>query len=274
LSWSVQGFPNNPYYALTGIWGPDANTLWVVGAQGEVVHWVGGSWNMPSYLPTGNTQSAVWGNSVSDIWMVDDASNLYNWDNNFNLGMNSPQVYKPTTFTGVWGTSPTNIWSVGYITNKGQIYHWDGNQNVLQTPGTGLAGNLDLTGVSLYGIWGTDTKNAWAVGSGSVLLQWNGSLWTVLNASQGQTTLNSVWATDPNQIWAAGSIGGVSGGIFQWNGTTKVWVQQPILHWNGAASAWVAADAGTVPTLYSISGFGTTQLVAVGVNEAILSLRP
>jgi hypothetical protein len=72
--------------------------------------------------------------------------------------------------------------------------------------GTTWAAQTSSTTRTLYGVWGTDANNVWAVGVGGTIVKWNGTTW----AAQISGTTNllwGVWGTDANNVWAVGEGG-------------------------------------------------------------------
>jgi hypothetical protein len=73
-------------------------------------------------------------------------------------------------------------------------------------------------GKVLYGVWGTDAQNLWAVGGdpaedtrSGVLWKWNGSEWVNVSLQDilpdGVPTLKSVWGRGPNDVYVVGRRG-------------------------------------------------------------------
>lgn len=139
----------------------------------------------------------------------------------------------------------------------------------------------------LFGVWGINADNVWAVGVGGTILNWNGKAWRPSPDSGTQKTLYSVWGSDVNKVWAVGA-GGI---ILNWDGrstwtpqdsgTTQnlrgiwgrdaknVWVAGlggTILKWDG--STWTTQDSGTMGNLYAVWGSDENNVWAVGVSGA------
>ncbi len=86
---------------------------------------------------------------------------------------------------------------------------------ILKWNGTGWAAQPSGVTEDLRGVWGADANNVWAVGS-RTLLKWDGNTWTAQAA--GATGLfNAVWGTDANNVWAIGA----QGVVLKWNGASS-----------------------------------------------------
>lgn len=67
-------------------------------------------------------------------------------------------------------------------------------------------------GINLWGVWGTDSSNVWAVGDSGAVLRRNASTWQ--SQVVGTTPHFGIWGTSANSIWTA------SQGVYFWSGTT------------------------------------------------------
>ena len=112
-----------------------------------------------------------------------------------------------------------------------------------------IVGNIggSATNENINSIYCTAANNCWAVADNGVIVQWNGSSWS-LNAYTASNNLFSIHCTDANNCWAVGdrTVG--------------------ILYWNGAWST--TAPNGLSPNLdqdmYSIFMISTTSGWSVG----------
>jgi hypothetical protein len=79
-SWVWQNpFPQGNH--LYGIWGSAANDVFIVGANGAILHYSGGTYHM---MPSGTTNdlSGVWGSSGSDVFAVGSGGKILHYDGN------------------------------------------------------------------------------------------------------------------------------------------------------------------------------------------------
>jgi photosystem II stability/assembly factor-like uncharacterized protein len=74
--------------------------------------------------------------------------------------------------------------------------HWNG---------TLWARISDEAPFSLNGVWGRSPSEVWAVGSGGVILRYDGSSWVEERSGTGYA-LNDVWG-DGSRLWAVGERG-------------------------------------------------------------------
>ncbi len=139
---------------------------------------------------------------------------------------------------------------------------------------------------NLWGIWGADASNIWAVGNAGTILKWNGSTWTPQTSGTSQP-LFAVWGTDVNNVWVIGN----AGTILKWDGSTwspqtsgttkymdglwgtdvnNVWTvgeTGTILKWDG--STWSPQSSGTSDFLYRAGGVDASNIWAVGAFGVI-----
>ncbi len=109
----------------------------------------------------------------------------------------------------MWGTSSSNLY---FISEDGEIVHYDGEEFVLMDSGTDI---------SLTDIWGLDNEHIWVTGeqgdySESVLLFYDGTDWQQIHhyhwlyGNEGETNLTgrirTVWA-DEDMIFLGGGGG-------------------------------------------------------------------
>ena len=124
-----------------------------------------------------------------------------------------------------------------------------------------IVGNIggSATNENINSIYCTAANNCWAVADNGVIVQWNGSSWS-LNAYTAPDNLNDVFCNNANDCWA---VGNDSGG-------------EVILRWDGASWTRVAPSGGIPNTnLNSISCSGVGSCWAVGDasgGEVILEL--
>ena len=65
----------------------------------------------------------------------------------------------------------------------------------------------------LYGVWGTDANNIWAVGLSGAIQKWDGKTWTA-QSSGTSSYLHGVWGTDANNVWVVGWGGTIGSRTF------------------------------------------------------------
>lgn len=125
-------------------------------------------------------------------------------------------------------SSPTDIWAVGQST-----IHYDGTKwtafpaPMIKGDNTSFLGGV--VDISPTLAWAGGTVGIGEANPGQVLMQWNGTKWSVVrgpNLGKGnQPSIKSMTATSANDVWAIGSLLGDDGQqlffLFEhWNGTT------------------------------------------------------
>lgn len=125
------------------------------------------------------------------------------------------------------------------------LARWDGSRWNVDAPPAGVLGSR-----LLHSVWSDGPKNAWAVGTGSTILRYDGS-WNVVSS-----TPNPVGGTvaEFNGVWGAGSDVWVAGG----NGIVRC----------KSATACGQEYSGTA--MYGVWGSSASNVFAVGAGGAIL----
>jgi photosystem II stability/assembly factor-like uncharacterized protein len=95
----------------------------------------------------------------------------------------------------------------------------------------------------LYGVFGSDPRNLYVVGSSGALLIGDGTTWQLLDSGLPQQNLHAVWAASAEDVFLAGS-------------------DSTIVHKNGAA--WVPVQLSNREDLVGIFGLDRTNVWAVG----------
>ncbi|HEU4559012.1 MAG TPA: hypothetical protein VFS20_14225 [Longimicrobium sp.] len=216
--------------------------------------------------------------------------------------------------TAVWGTSDSSVYVVGYSNSGvGSVMHWNGH-TWTELLGT-MKGVGKLYGVSgtsdrdvwvaagsellhydggtwrrypadganrLFGVWAATPDLAYAVGTGSTVLRWNGSEWNRVQIPDfvGTPEFYAVWGTSPHDVWVAGGrilhfdgtswtvspVGGARWPNSLWGSSpTDVWVMNGefALHYNG--TEWV--DIWIYGGGFDYVGGWGKEIYAVGVDR-------
>jgi hypothetical protein len=211
---------------------------------------------------------------------------------------------------GVGGTSPNNVFAVG---DAGTIRHYDGEGWSAQSSGTpyrlysvwngvyavgegttilryftGEGWETEMTGTpgALTSVWGISAGNAFAVGTGGIILHNDGEGWST-QTSGTTNQLNGVWGSGPADVFAVG----LGGKILHYNGNTwtvqtigalnfrAVWGSSgddvfavgdggTILHYDG--ESWTTQVSGTTNSLEGVWGTDAENVFAVGAGGTIL----
>jgi len=133
--------------------------------------------------------------------------------------------------TSISGSSPSDIWAAGIASTQGKHFspileHFNGTSwsNVTVPVSSPTGGLTDVVDIS--------PTDAYAVTTVGAILQWNGTTWTLLNATTqtgAAVTGSEVAALSPTDVWIAGltapSVDTVT--LYNFNGTTWTSVPAP-----------------------------------------------
>ncbi|MEJ7812274.1 MAG: Ig-like domain-containing protein [Gemmatimonadaceae bacterium] len=169
---------------------------------------------VPSISP-----SQIAGTSGSDIWVGGGFGGVVahfdgtRWENR-----SLPAVAVGKGLFDLWSPNPNEVWAA----LEGIVCRWTGSWSCtdFKVPQNGVqvhpACRIGDCNVQLLGIWGTSTSDVYVVGTGSTILHWNGSAWTLQIPYNGAgPALTDVQGRGPNEVYATGSMGT----ILRWNGS-------------------------------------------------------
>ncbi len=165
---------------MTGISGVEQSTLWLWGTNG-VFRWnqaasgrmqnITNDISFPwwsSTLPWDRSTSpitSVWMAGPSDLWILSERGDVYNWREETDGGITAVQSRVPPSgaaqdgyldLVSIWGTSSTNVWASGQL---GRIVHLEDSKWSLSP--TAIGGRIfDCT----LTLWGANADDIWAVG--------------------------------------------------------------------------------------------------------------
>jgi hypothetical protein len=180
-----------------GIWGSAPDNIYVVGDNGQILHYDGVEWKRMSTAWSGGGSDfySIWGSSENDIY-IKSYTKIYHYN-----GKDWPPVVSCTINGGslinggfIWGSSANDIFALGAA---GTILHYDGNQWSSMESGTTK---------NLKAIWGTSKTNVYAVGEGGTIIHFNGNKWMTMNSGNYQY-LFDIWGSSETDIYVAGSKG-------------------------------------------------------------------
>jgi hypothetical protein len=143
------------------------------------------------------------------------------------------------TLWWVWAQSPADAWFVG---EGGVAVHWDGTRGeVMHLP----------VMATLFGVWGCQSNDVWAVGGSptgpgddDVLLHWDGTAWTKVPPPEALgVAYLKIWGSGCEDVFVVGQQG-------------------VVVHWNG--QAWSRMDTGSMVGLTTVHGSGPRDVYAVG----------
>jgi hypothetical protein len=219
-----------------------------------IEQWNGSTWTI---VPGGNT-----GQTYDELLRVECLSA----DNCWAVGNAGPVQQNPN-FLPIYP---------GAVGDQGLIEHWNGSSwavvpsTVEPSPGGGF----------LYGIECLSTSDCWASGavtdasgqgSGLLMEQWDGSIWTDISSSvpvpngmsQG-AILSSISCVGPSACWAVGSYGTFGGG-----GGGGFRPQAFVEYWDGTSwSIESSPEVGAIDLLNSVSCVADVGCTATGTNSS------
>ena len=221
------------------IWGTGPTDMWI-----GTIHWDGQTATDYVTSGLGLGVAALRGLSTTDVW----ATTLYGGIVHFDGSQTWKEVVADPDFSsnhvyglaeGIWQVGSNALWIAGPYN---QIYLYDGGA-LVPIPDTGTPPTNDLLGV-----WGSSTKDLWAVGNNGAILHGDGTGWTQ-GTSPTTNTLRAVSGSAANDVWAVGDAGTVA-------------------HWNGAS--WSATPSNTSTDLFAVWATAN-YVVAVGANGTIIA---
>lgn len=153
----------------------------------------------------------IWGTSDSNVYGVGYVNrpsgqlpvNIMHWDGRKWTAIE----YSVGYLSSIYGFASNDIWAVGHGFGNPSFYglvaHWDGNSwrtwKFSQYP-------------SLLSIWGTSSRNLYAVGAGGVILKYDGVLWVQVPSGVGGI-IKGIWGVSNNEIYAVGNYSETDSGF-------------------------------------------------------------
>lgn len=261
--------------ALRRVWGLGGHDLWAVGDHGTALHWDGTRWeDRRADLFTAEDLAGVWASSPDDVWLVGKNATLLR-----SSGRNWSIIAKPTNkdLYGVSGSGPQDVWFVGA---QGTVLHFDGTLQLVTIPTTNtLRAVWVRAGQGVYAVGQQQTiatydygQSSWSVRSdplGGELMDVFGDGEHLYAAGESGTfvildgmfrtrpvagDLQGVWAASPQDIWLIG----LGGSLYHDQGGDKP----------------VPQNSGVSASLFSIYGFGPTEIWAVGTDGLVINYQP
>jgi hypothetical protein len=148
-------FPYGTSRHLNGIWASAWSDIWVVGANGTILHFDGTGWTT---VPSGTQQHLfdVWGFSPSNVVAVGTCGTILHYGGSAwvpMIGFSCPQH-----LNGVWGFSGSELYIVG---TGGTFIHFNGAYSCQTTA---------ISSQNLFSVWGVHAGDVYAVGDQETIL--------------------------------------------------------------------------------------------------------
>jgi hypothetical protein len=182
------------------------------GGDALVLEWTGAEWLAP-VLPAGaRVLWWCWVDPDQRVWAVGErATVLVKEAGTWELADTAGAVDPSHTLYGVWGAGDT-VFVVGGSLSAPS----DTTTLARYAGGTWTA--VDTTGLPdqpLFKVWGSGPDDVWAVGTGGVILHFDGQTWSAADSPTGERLI-AVWGTGPEAAYAVG--GDALGLILAWDG--------------------------------------------------------
>lgn len=270
--------------SVFGLWGTAANDLTAVGADGQIVHWNGGTWTLQGSLGKA-TLTGVYGLG-QQMWAVGQQAVSGFFDG---LQWQPLPIFTPAEkpqFTAVFASSDAGKPAV-WATSTGGLFRL-----TEQAGKPGWIRHNPAPYGNYLAIHGADASHIWAVGMYGQAAFWNGVVWQSM-ATGSSIALRDVWMTKPDEAFAVGE----AGLILRWTPTLgwksmlspvsetlhniggAIVAGETILYATGGdglllryqAGKWTRIDAGLLDkTLYAVWASSDGGVAAMGEQELVL----
>jgi hypothetical protein len=172
-----------------------ASSAFAVGWNNFLARWNGTTWTVdrpPSGTPNIRALAGVWSDGPSNAWAVGNAATILHWDGTKWSVVSDilHPIAGVDNYNAVWGTG-SDVWIAG----ANSVLHCRSVSACSNDPVSG--------GDSLYGIWGTSSTNAWAVGAHGKIMHYDGAQWTSVTTPTAHR-ITRVWGSGASDVWAVG----------------------------------------------------------------------
>jgi hypothetical protein len=175
--------------ALYSIDGTSTSNVWVVGANGNLFAYNGSTWT--NFYQGNYTFWSVAVRSPSDVLISGENGEVLRWTTTF-----ASETAPNLILTAVIKVSATESWIIG---ENGTALH-------STTPGTWTSVPTPVASGTLYGAYAAAANDIWAVGTGGVIIHYDGAAWSQVE-SPTTTTLRNVTGIPGGGLIAVGDGG-------------------------------------------------------------------
>ena len=232
--------------------------VWAVGSsyngstlQPLTQHWDGQAWSVVLSSPVADSGrlNAVAVAPAGDLWAVGFTATMTqahtlveHWDGqSWSVVPSADTIHDSNQLNAVAVISENDVWAVGVLAEESEtiIEHWDGTNWSLVPPPLPPAGRTYI----LNAVAGSAANDVWAAGittdfltSQTLLLHWNGTVWSVVpspspgtqhNSLSGMVVLTANDAWTVGYYWMAGSGNPYLALAEHWDGTAWTVVPTP-----------------------------------------------
>jgi hypothetical protein len=184
------------YDKYQGVWGSSPTDVYVVGSK-EALRWDGTQWTELAVVSRARPNLlAVHGDGAGHIWAVGAEGHAFSWDGQAFV----PEPLDKTEYlTSVWVLGENDVWAASQFFDvhdriaSGHVHHWDAARWEVRYT---VAGRL-------WAIWARSSNDVFAVGERGLVVHWDGTTWTEMEAGTGED-LHGLWGTAEDGPWAVG----------------------------------------------------------------------
>lgn len=223
---SVSFITGTSAHDITAVGSGDIQTGTTIVAESVAFHFNGTSWSNMT-IPAGVALGPVKAFSATNLWSVNDGGDAehFNGSTWTATKLPVPTAQPSLDITSISASSPSDIWAAGTAFNEGLhrnnspvLEHFNGTSwsNVTVPVSSPTGGLTDVLAIT--------PSDAYAVTTVGAILHWDGSTWTLLNATTqtgAAVTGSAVAALSPTDVWV-----GSSTTLDNFNGTT--WTSVPV----------------------------------------------
>ena len=121
-----EAVPSGTTNNLFSIWGASAQSVFVVGAGGTILHYDGAAW---SSFATDSTLHlvSVWGDARENVLATGDGGVILHFNGTEWTEMESGMTNEGPTLDAIWGSASDDVFVAGDDNGTGVILHYDGS---------------------------------------------------------------------------------------------------------------------------------------------------
>ncbi|NQU16445.1 MAG: hypothetical protein HQ564_00140 [Candidatus Saganbacteria bacterium] len=222
---------------IYAIHGTSANNIFAVGEGGNLLKYDGSDWLL---IETATSEAfyRLWSPSPDVVYLLGSDRYIKKYSNG-NLSIEYTDPDPTQHLATITGFSDSDI----YVGGIGAMYHYDGTSWSTM--------EID-TDAYIFGLWGTDSNNLYAVDLDGAIHFYNGSSW--VKQAELVARFNSVHGTATNDVYAVSLAGDYM--LYHYDGTT-----------------WAGIDNSLLPggsALYEVWGSASDDIYVVGDKGRII----
>ncbi|MCU1282225.1 MAG: glucosyltransferase-I precursor [bacterium] len=187
---------------LNGAWGPSADSVFIVGEAGTILHSIdrGTTWSGGVGVGGSQTLRGIWGIDAT-MFAVGDSGAIFHSSNGggtWTAAASLSPAYSGS-FYRVWGSDTNNVFAVG---DNVTIYRSTDGGATWNLSNTGCVNTSNPT-TTFQGLWGSGSNDIYVVGGpGTIYHSTDGANWTHQNGAA--YSLSTVWGSSATDVYATG----------------------------------------------------------------------